>query len=92
MPDANGNFKGIRVPAAAWQRVFAGPAQAGDTVRVEDQLSEFADYTGTVIWRDDVHVFVDLDDPLAPAGELWDFADSQLTVLKRDRDNPTREA
>jgi hypothetical protein len=25
MPDANGNFKGMRVNAAAWERIFGKP-------------------------------------------------------------------
>lgn len=39
MPDANGNFKGISVPSAAWERVF-GPARCHECGDVLTPLTD----------------------------------------------------
>lgn len=35
MPDAHGNFKGMSVPAAAWEHIFGKPARIAKIVAEE---------------------------------------------------------
>jgi hypothetical protein len=40
MPDANGNFKGMRVNAAAWERIFGRKPERDTTPDAADRWAE----------------------------------------------------
>jgi hypothetical protein len=49
MPDANGNFKGVYVPAEAWERIFGSPSEAqGPQNTLRASYEEHLDVLGPV--------------------------------------------